>query len=306
MDRTEIGMSQIPGPLLPEAALAVESWLPGVCLRFPDGFRHIKTAPSTIVAIVLSGAYHVGRSDGRRYIARAGEAFLAQEGDWLDIVHRADRRGGMMAACYVHLRITAFGSLDACRLLDLPPILPGPAAAVVRGHIEATLEPQPGLGGAARRASAALATLDALASVARPSAEGSQLLLRAASLASLASWVRVRLAEPITLDDLARAAQLSKSRLHARFQRELGLAPMAWVRELRLQAARDRLLATAEPVARIGCACGFPDQFHFSRAVRARFGASPSGVRHQARLDPEAAFSTSAPPAPARPASADR
>ena len=277
-------MSPIPGQRLPEAALAVESWMPGGSDGFPDGARHIKTAPSTIVAVVDRGAYEVGRSDGSRHTARTGEAFLAQEGDWLDITHRAERRGGRMAACWTHLRITAFGSLDACRLLVLPPVLPAGPAARVRAHIEATREPSSGLGGAARRAAAALATLDILAGVAGPSAEGRQLLARAAGLASLASWVRAHLADPIELGELARVAQLSKSRLHARFQSEIGLAPMAWVRELRLQAARDRLLATVEPVAAIGAACGFPDQFHFSRAVRARFGVSPVGLRSKARL----------------------
>jgi AraC-like DNA-binding protein len=284
MDGNAGDMSPIPAQRLPEAALAVESWLPGGSDGFPDGARHLKTAPATIVAIVERGAYAVGRSDGSRQTVRAGEAFLAQEGDWLDITHHADRRGGTMAACWTHLRITAFGSLDACRLLVLPPVLPAGPSSLIRAHIQATREPSTGLAGAARRAAAALATLDVLAGVAGPSAEGRQLLARAAGFAALASWARAHLAEPITLGDLARNAQLSKSRLHARFQSELGLAPMAWVRELRLQAARDRLLATAEPVAEIGAACGFPDQFHFSRAVRARFGVSPVGLRSKARL----------------------
>lgn len=282
MDGDAAGMSPIPG--LAEAALAVESWLPGGSDAFPDGARHRKTAPATIVAIVERGAYVVGRSDGTHHTARAGEAFLAQEGEWLDITHRAERRGGTMAACWTHLRVTVFGSLDACRLLVLPPVLPAEPSALIRAHIQATREPASGLGGAARRAAAALATLDVLASIAGPSAEGRQLLARAAGLAPLAAWVRAHLAEAISLGDLAHLAQLSKSRLHARFQRELGLAPMAWVRELRLQAARDRLLATAEPVAAIGAACGFPDQFHFSRAVRARFGQPPLGLRRKARL----------------------
>jgi AraC-like DNA-binding protein len=270
--------------LLPESALAVESWLPGGFTACPDGRRHIKTAPCTIVAIVESGAYEVRRADGVLGIARCGEAFLAQDGEWLDIVHRAERRDGTMAACWAHLRISVFGSLDACRLLQLPPILPAGPAAEIRRHICATRPPEGGLGGAARRAEAALATLGVLAANARPSAEGRQLLAHAAGLAALTTWVRARLGEDVCLEDLAAAAGASKSRLHARFQRELGMAPMAWVRELRLQAARDRLLGTAEPVAAIGAACGFPDQFHFSRAVRARFGASPLSLRKQARL----------------------
>jgi AraC family transcriptional regulator, arabinose operon regulatory protein len=277
-------MSSIPDLVLPESALVVESWLPGGFTACPDGRRHIKTAPCTIVAIVERGAYEVGRSDGSRHTARAGEAFLAQDGDWLDITHRADRRGGTMAACWSHLRVSVFGSLDACRLLELPPVLPAGICSLILPHIVATRHAEPGLAGAARRGEAALATLRILATAMRPSAEGRQLLARAAGLAPLATWVRSHLADAIVLDDLARVAGQSKSRLHARFQRELGLAPMAWVRELRLQAARSRLIATGEAVAEIGAACGFPDQFHFSRAVKARFGVAPSKIRQQGNL----------------------
>lgn len=287
MDQASDDMSPIPAAL-PEGALAVESWLPGGMDACPDGHRHIKTAPSTIVAIVLRGSYVVARQDGSCATARAGEAFVAQDGDWLDIVHRADRPGGTMAACWCHLRVTVFGTLDACRLLALPPVLPAGPCAGIRHHIEATRAAgrggEPGLPGAARRAEAALATLRILATAVPPSGEGRQLLERAAGLAGLATWVRARLGEPIALADLARAAGQSKSRLHARFQRELGLAPLAWVRELRLQAARSRLIATGEGVAAIGAACGFPDPFHFSRAVRARFGLAPLRLREQGRM----------------------
>lgn len=268
------GLSPIPEPLLAEGALAVASWLPGGG-GFANATRHRKTAPCTIVAIADQGAYEVARADGSRATARAGEAFLAQEGDWLDIIHR----GRPMTATWVHLRVTLFASQDAARLIDLPAVLDAGRSARIREWIQATLTPEPGLSGALRRAEAGLATLRILAEAGQPSQAGRQLLARAAGLAPLAAWVGARLGEAISLADLAAAAGASKSRLHARFQGELGMPPLAWVRELRLQAARDRLLATAEPVAAIGAACGFSDPFHFSRAVRIRFGMPPLRLR---------------------------
>lgn len=286
MDRHPSGMSQNPVVNLPVHALAVASWAPGGSQAMPDQHRHIKTAPATIVAIVERGAYAVTRDDGITSVAHEGEAFLAQEGDWLDIMHHADRRGGTLAACWTHMRITVFGSQDACRLLALPPVLPAAAAAEIRPHIVATRGTGDGsLAAAVRRAEAGLATLRVLAEVAPPSAVGRSLFARAADFAPLAAWVQARLGEAIRLEDLAVAAGLSKSRLHARFQDELGIAPLAWVREQRLQVARDRLLATADPVAVIGVACGFPDQFHFSRAVRSRFGVSPSVLRTRGSME---------------------
>lgn len=285
MDGSPIAMSQNPDSELPVAALTVESWLPGGSDAFIDGWRHAKTAPCTIVAVVVRGAYEVVRRDGARSLARRGEAFVAQDGEWLDITHRAERPGRTMAACWAHLRVTVFGTQDACALLDLPPILGEGPAGEVRRLIEGSSGTGGGLERAARQAEAGLAVLRILARTAPLSEQGRRLLARAADLAALASWARSRLGERIALDDLAAVAGLSKSRLHARMQRELGLAPMAWIRELRLQAARTRLLSGDEPVGEIGAACGFSDPFHFSRAVRHRFGMSPSQVRASRRFD---------------------
>ncbi len=280
MDGVSSGLSSIPAsdPRLPENAVAVDHWLPSRA-TFADGLRHRKTAPCTIIAIAVHGRYEVGRADGSRATARPGEAFLAQEGEALDIVHRSPGPGRVMEACWAHFRVTVFGSQDACQLIELPPVLAAGASARIRALFDATELPQPGLGGALDRAQAALAALRILAEVGRPSPAGRRLLTRAVLFAPLAAWVRARLGDPIALDDLAVAAGLSRSRLNAHFQRDLGLSPLAWVRELRLQAARNRLVATAEPVAAISAACGFPDPFHFSRTVRARFGQSPLGIR---------------------------
>lgn len=277
MDGASGDLSQNP---VPEHALGVASWAPGGKDAFPDGLRHRKIAPSTIVAVALRGRYIVAREDGSSAVAHAGEAFVAQDGEWLDITHRGDP----MAACWVHLRVTVFGSVDACRLWELPPILPAGPAAVIRGWIEATRSIEPGLLGAARRVEAAMATLRVLAQVGRPSPAGRRLLEPAAGFAPLAAWVALHLAEPIAIADLARQMGLSPSRLHARFQRDLGCPPLAWVRELRLLAARDRLLATTDAVAEVGAACGFGDAFHFSRAFRARFGVPPTEFRRRATM----------------------
>lgn len=275
MDADPDNLSQNP---VPEHALGVGLWQPGGNDAFVDGHRHRKVAPCTIVAVVLKGRYEVGREDGSRGTAHEGEAFLAQDGEWLDILHR----GKPMAACWVHLRVTVFGSVDACRLYDLPPILPREPSQAIRRWIDTTRQPEPGLLGAARRVEAALATLRILTGVGRPSATAHRLLAPAEHLAPLAAWVGLHLAEPIAIADLARQAGLSPSRLHARFQRDLGVPPLAWVRELRLLAARDRLIATTESVAAVGAACGFADPFHFSKAFRARFGASPRDFRRRA------------------------
>lgn len=61
---------------------------------------------------------------------------------------------------------------------------------------------------------------------------------RAVDWAALAAWVETRLAQPLAAADLAQRVFLSESQLRERCRAELGLAPMQWVRALRLARAR--------------------------------------------------------------------
>lgn len=286
MDHHPGCMSQNPVAHIPEHALAVMSWAPGGGESFTDRFRHRKAALGTIVAIVRRGSYVVARNGEAAATIGEGEAFLAQDGDRLDITHLHAADGTPMSAHWSHFRITLFGHLDACTLLDLPPALDARRSARIARLIEETRSLEPGLTSTLRRVEAGLAAFRTLLEAAPLSAAGHALLEREQGLGSLGPWVVARLGRPITVDELARAAGCSRSRLHARFQEEFGCAPLAWVRERRLLAARDRLLGTDEGVAAIGASCGFPDPFHFSRAVRARFGMAPTTLRRQGSLAP--------------------
>lgn len=262
------------------------SWAPGGFDGCPDRQRHRKIALGTIIAIVRNGAYIVARNGAPAVTLNRGEAFLAQDGDQLDITHRSAADGTLMAAHWAHFRVTLFGVIDACALLDLPVMLSAKQAAGLARLIDDTRTTTPGLLGAVRRVEAGLAAFRHLAEVAPLSAAGHQMMAGDPGLRALGPWVITRLQQPISIADLVRATGYSRSRLHARFQAEFACAPLTWVREQRLLAARDRLLGTNDGVAEIGVRCGFPDPFHFSRAMRARFGLAPSGLRRAGGLAP--------------------
>lgn len=286
MDQHPVGMSPNPTPHIPEHAVAVMSWAPGGSDALHDRLRHRKAALGTIIAIVKKGSYITGRNGRPAVTVKEGEGFLAQDGDLLDITHRGRMDGKPMSAHWSHFRVTLFGCVDACALLDLPAVLDAKRCARIGRHIEATRDASPGLDGALRRVEAGLATFRELVDAAPLSAAGRALLDGDPGLRALGPWVLARLGQPIAIDDLVRATGYSRSRLHARFQAEFGAAPLSWVREQRLLAARDRLLATDDGVADIGAACGFPDPFHFSRAMRARFGLAPTALRSEGGLAP--------------------
>lgn len=91
--------------------------------------------------------------------------------------------------------------------------------------------------------------------------------------------VRDHLAEAIGPRELARAAGLSRSRLHALFRVGLGTTPMRYLREQRLEAAARLLRETRCPIAEVAQAAGFSDQSALTRHFHHHFGVTPTGYR---------------------------
>jgi AraC family transcriptional activator of mtrCDE len=82
-----------------------------------------------------------------------------------------------------------------------------------------------------------------------------------------------------TLDDLARQAGTSRATLVRLFQKSSGLAPLAFLTELRLGLARRKLLAGNDTLAQIAAAIGYQSESAFSRAFQRRFGQRPGELR---------------------------
>ncbi|MDR5741169.1 MULTISPECIES: anthranilate 1,2-dioxygenase regulatory protein AndR [unclassified Caballeronia] len=91
-------------------------------------------------------------------------------------------------------------------------------------------------------------------------------------------FMRAHAGEPLQLEDIARAAGVSARTLRERFHIARGISPMQFLRDVRMQQAREALLA-AGPRARIAdiaLACGFFHLGRFSIAYAKAFGESPS------------------------------
>lgn len=89
-----------------------------------------------------------------------------------------------------------------------------------------------------------------------------------------ASWL-----SEVTLADLAAIAGVHPVHVVRGFRRATGLTPGAYLRQLRLEAARRALLDTALPLAEIAFAAGFYDQAHFTREFRRAIGLTPAAFR---------------------------
>jgi AraC family transcriptional activator of mtrCDE len=86
-------------------------------------------------------------------------------------------------------------------------------------------------------------------------------------------------AQAWTLDALAAEARVSRATLVRTFRKAAGIAPLAFLSELRLELARHRLASTNVRVASLAAEVGYESESSFARAFRRRFGVSPGKSR---------------------------
>lgn len=80
-----------------------------------------------------------------------------------------------------------------------------------------------------------------------------------------------------TVDDLARAVAVSKRQLYRFMQANVGLTPLKFINEIRLQEARKLLEdGSCSTVKEVSYSIGFMSARHFSKNYATRFGKKPS------------------------------
>ncbi|MEH6652193.1 MAG: helix-turn-helix domain-containing protein [Motiliproteus sp.] len=87
--------------------------------------------------------------------------------------------------------------------------------------------------------------------------------------------------EPLTIDELASYANVSRRRVERLFQTHLDSSPSRYYLELRITHARRLLLQGTDSIANIAIASGFVSSTHFSHCFKDYFDLSPSQARQQ-------------------------
>jgi transcriptional regulator GlxA family with amidase domain len=101
---------------------------------------------------------------------------------------------------------------------------------------------------------------------------------QAGRYAELVDWARLRLQQPLGVEQLAEQAGESPRSFHRHFVDATGATPAAFVEQLRLQAAREQLAAGAS-VKAAARAAGFASETVMGRAFQRRLGLSPAEYR---------------------------
>ncbi|MCE4226815.1 GlxA family transcriptional regulator [Methylobacterium sp. C25] len=96
---------------------------------------------------------------------------------------------------------------------------------------------------------------------------------------ALHHWVRANLASDLSLGTLAAQAGMSERSFSRRYLEETGVTPARAVERLRVEAARQMLTDTRQPVKRIGQLCGFGSEETMRRSFLRQLASAPQDYR---------------------------
>ena len=111
------------------------------------------------------------------------------------------------------------------------------------------------------------------------SAEKNEIKPREERLKSILLFIQQNYRADISVADMASAAHISERECSRCFKKQLGITPMTYLMELRVNKACAMLENTELPIGEIASYCGFSSSSYFSMLFRERFGSTPREYR---------------------------
>src|SRR5882757_6085748 len=100
------------------------------------------------------------------------------------------------------------------------------------------------------------------------------------------TYARSHLRTPLSVEQLAGAANLSPRQFSRAFRAETGQSPAKAIEHLRLEAARLMMEQSRHPVDVVATETGFGDRERMRRAFLRAFGQPPQAIRRNAMVEP--------------------
>ena len=123
--------------------------------------------------------------------------------------------------------------------------------------------------------------LDALiqSSSTRREASGSQ--LRDFYIHEAVTYMEQNYQRDLSVEEIADVCNLNRSYFSKLFKDSMGCPPQEFLIRMRLSKATELMKTSASSIGNIASVCGYPNQLHFSRAFKKRYGVSPREWRVQ-------------------------
>jgi AraC-like DNA-binding protein len=126
-----------------------------------------------------------------------------------------------------------------------------------------------------------------------------ELQLRDFYIQEAVTYIEQNYQRDLTVEEIADVCKLNRSYFSKLFKEHMGCPPQEFLIRLRLSKASELMRSTNSSIGDISAACGYPNQLHFSRAFKKRYGMSPREWRTKNKVRARSTSSASSPPSPA-------
>lgn len=102
------------------------------------------------------------------------------------------------------------------------------------------------------------------------------------------AWLRANYVKPLRVQELAEVARMGRSTLHHHFRALTAMSPLQYQKQLRLVAARERMLIEGLDAATAAFEVGYESPSQFNREYKRFFGQPPiRDIKHAASRSPQ-------------------
>lgn len=235
-----------------------------------DGVRHVKVLPYLSVVQAVEGQYGIALGNQPMCYTGSGGFFVAPSHVSQTILHQADPHSGYMRCRWVFLTVKLNDTYWLDDVYRFPTVLPREVQSAMNAVFD--------------RLFSSKSTVDnylchyeiikLLLSVGEETEHP-----HLSPVHHAVTFIKAHYREKITVHTLARCANLSDSRFHAVFKREMGVSPMDYLHHYRLSLAADRLLSTSATVAETAFSVGINDVAYFCKLFKKVYNLSPTAYR---------------------------
>jgi transcriptional regulator GlxA family with amidase domain len=105
-----------------------------------------------------------------------------------------------------------------------------------------------------------------------------------AAILDAQTWLAKHFSDADPVEELVQRSGLAERTFNRRFSNATGLAPLAYVQQLRIADAKRRLERTEEPVEEVAWRVGYQDPAFFRRLFKRLTGVTPGQYRRQFQI----------------------
>jgi AraC-like DNA-binding protein len=126
--------------------------------------------------------------------------------------------------------------------------------------------------------------LDELTQSSSTKREASGAQLRDFYIQEAVTYMEKNYQRDLTVEEIADVCKLNRSYFSKLFKESVGCPPQEFLIRMRLSKATELMKTSPASIGDISSVCGYPNQLHFSRAFKKRYGMSPREWRTQNRV----------------------